>query len=198
MSQAVDLDHPRALDFLREDVTHVNAFFRRAGIAVLTTRQLFEFVVDPLINQHNLSEALQSLQQLATRYVHGHLCCNISNGDDNRGSAVMSMSLFVIEHHILCILLQEAVGLHSQTNNFVPSSAMIHVCTQMCSCACGYINYTAGQTCLHPFCSLPMTTRTSVASSGQHISQCGSGKQQKVAMCFTGKDCKLVQTRSKS
>ena len=68
VSQAVDLDHPRALDFLREDVTHVNDFFRRAGIAVLTTRQLFEFVVDPLINQHNLSEALQSLQQLATRY----------------------------------------------------------------------------------------------------------------------------------
>ena len=71
VSQAVDLDHPRALDFLREDVTHVNAFFRRAGIAVLTTRQLFEFVVDPLINQHNLSEALQSLQQRATRYVRG-------------------------------------------------------------------------------------------------------------------------------
>lgn len=69
VSQAVDLDHPRALDFLREDVTHVNDFFRRAGIAVLTTRQLFEFVVDPLINQHNLSEALQSLQQLATRYI---------------------------------------------------------------------------------------------------------------------------------
>lgn len=68
VSQAVDLDHPRALDFLREDATHVNDFFRRAGIAVLTTRQLFEFVVDPLINQHNLPEAMKSLQQLASRY----------------------------------------------------------------------------------------------------------------------------------
>ena len=181
----MDLDHPRALDFLREDVTHVNAFFRRAGIAVLTTRQLFEFVVDPLINQHNLSEALQSLQQLATRYVHGHLCCNISNGDDNRGSAVMSMSLLVIEHHILCILLQEAVGLHSQTNNFVPSSAMIHVCTQMFSCACGYIHHTAGQTCLHPFCSLPMTTRTSVASSGQQIYRSAGVVNSKTLPCVS-------------
>ena len=67
VSQAVDLDHPRALEFLQEDASHVNAFFRRAGIAVLTTRQLFEFVVDPLINQNNLSQALQSLQQLASR-----------------------------------------------------------------------------------------------------------------------------------
>ena len=30
MSQSVDLDHPRALQFLREDASHVNAFFRRA------------------------------------------------------------------------------------------------------------------------------------------------------------------------
>ena len=68
MSQAVDLDHPRALDFLKEDAAHVNAFFRRAGIAVLTTRQLFDFAVDPSINASNLHEAVQTLQQLAVRY----------------------------------------------------------------------------------------------------------------------------------
>ena len=67
VSQAVDLDHPRALDFLKEDAAHINAFFRRAGIAVLTTRQLFEFAVDPAINHQNLHEAVASLQQLAVR-----------------------------------------------------------------------------------------------------------------------------------
>ena len=67
VSQAVDLDHPRALDFLKEDAAHINAFFRRAGIAVLTTRQLFEFAVDPAINDSNLHEAVASLQQLAVR-----------------------------------------------------------------------------------------------------------------------------------
>ncbi len=67
MSQAVDLDHPRALDFLKEDAAHINAFFRRAGIAVLTTRQLFDFTVDPSINQSNLHEAVETLQQLAVR-----------------------------------------------------------------------------------------------------------------------------------
>lgn len=67
VSQAVDLDHPRALDFLKEDAAHVNTFFRRAGIAVLTTRQLFDFAVDPSINESNLHEAVHTLQQLAIR-----------------------------------------------------------------------------------------------------------------------------------
>ena len=31
VSQAVDLDHPKALEFLREDCRHVNDFFRRGG-----------------------------------------------------------------------------------------------------------------------------------------------------------------------
>ncbi len=32
VSQSVDLDHPRALQFLREDAGHVNAFFRCASV----------------------------------------------------------------------------------------------------------------------------------------------------------------------
>lgn len=31
VSQSVDLDHPHALDFLREDCQHVNEFFQRKG-----------------------------------------------------------------------------------------------------------------------------------------------------------------------
>ncbi len=31
VSQSVDLDHPKALDFLKEDCKHVNDFFRRKG-----------------------------------------------------------------------------------------------------------------------------------------------------------------------
>jgi serine/threonine-protein kinase RIO1 len=36
VSQAVDLDHPKALDFLREDCAHVNDYFRcaRAEVAL--------------------------------------------------------------------------------------------------------------------------------------------------------------------
>ena len=71
VSQAVDLDHPRALDFLREDSQHVNAFFRRAGIATLNTRELFEFIVDPNINHTNIDEAVHILQEKAESRPHG-------------------------------------------------------------------------------------------------------------------------------
>lgn len=67
MSQAVDLDHPKALDFLREDVRHINDFFRRQGVAVLTARELFDFVVDPSITSETEEAALAALQQVAAR-----------------------------------------------------------------------------------------------------------------------------------
>ncbi len=79
VSQAVDLDHPRALDFLKEDAAHINAFFRRAGIAVLTTRQLFDFAVDPSINESNLHEAVETLQQLAVRCSAFHAFSHLSH-----------------------------------------------------------------------------------------------------------------------
>ena len=47
VAQAVDYDHPFALDFLRRDCETVNAFFRRGGIAnALTVRELFNFITD--------------------------------------------------------------------------------------------------------------------------------------------------------
>lgn len=63
----MDLDHPRALDFLREDIQHINAFFRRAGVATLSTKELFDFVVDANITTDNIDAALLNLMNLAAR-----------------------------------------------------------------------------------------------------------------------------------
>ena len=49
VSQSVEHDHPRALDFLRKDLQNVTEFFRRKGVNVLGVRVLFDFVVDPSI-----------------------------------------------------------------------------------------------------------------------------------------------------
>lgn len=65
VSQAVDLDHPKALDFLKEDIKHVNDFFRRKGVATLTVRELFEFTVDPTITDDTLDTALDRLMEIA-------------------------------------------------------------------------------------------------------------------------------------
>ncbi|CAL8466744.1 g6280 [Coccomyxa elongata] len=66
VSQSVDLDHPRAFDFLREDALHINDFFRRAGVATLTVRELFDFVVDPNINAGNIEAAVDALIKVAS------------------------------------------------------------------------------------------------------------------------------------
>lgn len=45
VSQSVEHDHPRSLEFLRMDIKNVNDFFRRKGVDVLPERTVFEFVV---------------------------------------------------------------------------------------------------------------------------------------------------------
>jgi RIO-like serine/threonine protein kinase len=64
VSQSVDLDHPKALDFLREDCKHVNDFFRKAGMPTLTLRELFDFITDPLVTEGNRDAVLNVLQQV--------------------------------------------------------------------------------------------------------------------------------------
>eukprot|EP01018_Ginkgo_biloba_P016949 Gb_16907 [translate_table: standard] len=63
VSQSVDLDHPRALDFLREDCLHVSDFFKKNGVAVMSVRELFDFVVDPSITDEDIDDYLEKIQQ---------------------------------------------------------------------------------------------------------------------------------------
>jgi len=61
VSQSVEHDHPHALEFLRKDLRNVSEFFRKKGVAVLSVRALFDFVVDPTVEDpekrlHELNE----------------------------------------------------------------------------------------------------------------------------------------------
>ena len=52
VSQSVEHDHPSSNDFLRSDCANVNAFFGkgiRGALQPMSTRQLFDFVVDDSI-----------------------------------------------------------------------------------------------------------------------------------------------------
>ena len=44
VSQSVEHDHPRSLEFLRMDIKNVNDFFTRQGVDTLLDRSIFEFV----------------------------------------------------------------------------------------------------------------------------------------------------------
>ncbi|KIW14865.1 hypothetical protein PV08_07650 [Exophiala spinifera] len=46
VSQSVEGDHPRSLDFLRMDIKNVNDFFRRQGVSVLIDRKVYEFITN--------------------------------------------------------------------------------------------------------------------------------------------------------
>lgn len=53
------------------DCQHVNDFFRRAGVATLTVRELFDFVVDPSLANEGaaLDAELDRLMEMAVRWV---------------------------------------------------------------------------------------------------------------------------------
>ncbi|OKL62989.1 hypothetical protein UA08_01787 [Talaromyces atroroseus] len=44
VSQSVEHDHPRSLEFLRMDIKNVSDFFRRKGVNTLSERVVFEFI----------------------------------------------------------------------------------------------------------------------------------------------------------
>jgi RIO kinase 1 len=65
VSQSVDLDHPRCLDFLREDLLHLGQFFAKNDVAVPTVREMFDFVTDPAVTPENIEECLEALNASA-------------------------------------------------------------------------------------------------------------------------------------
>lgn len=66
VSQSVEHDHPHALEFLRKDCSNMTDFFQRNQVCVMTSRELFEFVTDPTINDDNMTSYLDRAQEKAT------------------------------------------------------------------------------------------------------------------------------------
>ncbi|TKS79207.1 Serine/threonine-protein kinase RIO1 [Collichthys lucidus] len=65
VSQSVEHDHPHALEFLRKDCSNVNEFFVKRGVAVMTVRELFDFITDPSITCHNIDQYLEKAMAIA-------------------------------------------------------------------------------------------------------------------------------------
>ncbi|XP_072524833.1 serine/threonine-protein kinase RIO1 [Salminus brasiliensis] len=66
VSQSVEHDHPHALEFLRKDCSNVNDFFQKHSVAVMTVRELFEFVTDPSITTNNINQYLEKAMEIAS------------------------------------------------------------------------------------------------------------------------------------
>ncbi|KAJ0304542.1 hypothetical protein COL5a_004514 [Colletotrichum fioriniae] len=63
VSQSVEPDHPRALEFLRMDIKNVGDFFRRKGVDTLSDRSIFDFIsaTDGPVEEPSLGEAIEQL-----------------------------------------------------------------------------------------------------------------------------------------
>ncbi|XP_016380526.1 serine/threonine-protein kinase RIO1 [Sinocyclocheilus rhinocerous] len=66
VSQSVEHDHPHALEFLRKDCSNVNDFFQKRNVAVMTVRELFEFITDPSITSDNINQYLDKAMEIAS------------------------------------------------------------------------------------------------------------------------------------
>lgn len=68
VSQSVEHDHPRSLDFLRTDIKNLNDFFGRKGLRTIPDRSIFEYVVglDGSTELEQMRPTIESLIDKAT------------------------------------------------------------------------------------------------------------------------------------
>ena len=65
VSQSVEHDHPKSLEFLRMDIKNVSDFFRRKGVDTLSERSVFGFItaVQGSVDASNTANALDKLYE---------------------------------------------------------------------------------------------------------------------------------------
>lgn len=59
VSQSVEFDHPRALDFLKMDCKNVTDFFRRMKVNPLSVQELFNIITSRSITEETLDNAIE-------------------------------------------------------------------------------------------------------------------------------------------
>lgn len=66
VSQSVEPDHPRSLEFLRMDIKNVGDFFRRKGVETLSDRAIFNFITatEAAVEEPAMSEAIAKLYEI--------------------------------------------------------------------------------------------------------------------------------------
>ncbi|KAF5021305.1 hypothetical protein F66182_6703 [Fusarium sp. NRRL 66182] len=65
VSQSVEPDHPRSLEFLRMDIKNVGDFFRRKGVDTLADRAIFNFITTPdgAVEEPEMAKTIETLYE---------------------------------------------------------------------------------------------------------------------------------------
>jgi RIO kinase 1 len=67
VGQAVEHDHPSALEFLRRDADHINQYFSKNAVLTMTTRDLFDFIIDATLLDSQIEDYLERAQDIASQ-----------------------------------------------------------------------------------------------------------------------------------
>lgn len=72
VSQSVEHDHPRSLEFLRMDIKNVGDYFRRQGVDILADRAVFNFITAPEgpVEEPEMSKAVEHLYEVRPAAAH--------------------------------------------------------------------------------------------------------------------------------
>ena len=66
VSQAVEYDHPQAMEFLRNDVNAISQFFKKRGVSgVLSPRELFDFITSINLEDEQVDKVLTTMMEKA-------------------------------------------------------------------------------------------------------------------------------------
>ncbi|KAF3769743.1 Serine/threonine-protein kinase Rio1 [Cryphonectria parasitica EP155] len=78
VSQSVEHDHPRSLEFLRMDIKNVGDFFRRQGVDTLADRTIFNFITAPEgpVEEPEMKNSIEHLYEV-----------RVAAGDDEQAQA---------------------------------------------------------------------------------------------------------------
>ncbi|CAG7817417.1 unnamed protein product [Allacma fusca] len=68
VSQSVEHDHPRSLDFLRSDIKNVQDFFGKRGILVGDDENIFNYITSPNVDDSNSDLVLEGILKAAKRF----------------------------------------------------------------------------------------------------------------------------------
>ncbi|KAH7329477.1 RIO1 family-domain-containing protein [Stachybotrys elegans] len=79
VSQSVEPDHPRSLEFLRMDIKNMGDFFRRQGVDTLADRTIFNFITTPdgAVEEPGMSEVIEKLYEERAPAAEGDLAAQI-------------------------------------------------------------------------------------------------------------------------
>ncbi|XP_072323114.1 serine/threonine-protein kinase RIO1 [Scyliorhinus torazame] len=124
VSQSVEHDHPCALEFLRKDCLNINEFFRKHDVAVMTVRELFEFITDPSIMEDNLDAYLEKAMEIAAERTEDERSNQDKVDEEVFKNAYIPRTLNEVEHYerdvdIMTKLKKENVTTDRQHDNIL-------------------------------------------------------------------------------